>query len=276
MTTRDVERIRFVTQHFNDLQGLRMVPVGLLLICQGLTSFFLSWPLVLLELTITVGSFFLIFRARSYYRTFGEVEPQPAGLGTEASSLSVYSPAGPASLAVERWPVKPALWLLIPSFLACALVFLLRAVFPATILMTDGSGVDPWVQLHTPVVEIMARPELPASWYEVKPIIGQEMYALFGAYFLSVWFLRGRRLSQGHYLALGAALSGLAALGSCLGVVLPGLWKLGIAGISRFFLLPLAHYWLALLLCGISLVLTGLLDHWELVRVLKPLREEPA
>jgi sterol desaturase/sphingolipid hydroxylase (fatty acid hydroxylase superfamily) len=139
--------------------------------------------------------------------------------------------------------------------------------------MTDGSGVDPWAQLHPPVLAIMETPEIPRSWYDLKPVLGQGMYALFGAFFLGVWFLRKRRLSQSYYLVLGALLLGLAALGTFLGVLLPELWNLKVASLTQLVLPPLAHLWLAMVLCGISMVLAGVLDHWQIARVLRPVGE---
>jgi hypothetical protein len=271
MTHRDVERIRFVTRHFNELQGLREgVPMGLLLLSQGLTMFFPRWPLMLLQFAIIAGAAVLILGSGPYYRrTFGEVERRPDGL---VEDLSVYSPAGPA-LAVERRSTKSLLRVLSLALLACALVFLLRAIFPSALLMTDGSGVDPWVQLHPPVVEVTEQPAFPRSWSELTPVLAQGMYALFGACFLGIWLLRERRLSQSYYLALGGLLLGLATLGACLGIVLPELWKLGAARLADPFLLPLAHFWMALIFCGAASALAGLLDHWQIARVLRPVEE---
>jgi hypothetical protein len=99
------------------------------------------------------------------------------------------------------------------------------------------------------------------------------LYALFGAFFLGVWFLRERRLSQSYYLAIGFLLLGLAALGTFLGLLLPALGNLKIASLSDLLLQPLTHLWLALVLCGVSLILAGLLDHQQLTRVLKPVGE---
>ena len=275
MTNRDVERIRFVTEHFNDLQGLRiLVPTGLILLSQGVMSFFPAWPLLVLYALTTLGSFALMLRAGAYYRrTFGEVEQRREALGLEGSSLSIYSPAG-AALSVKPPLVKPAVRVLGWAAVAFALVFLLRAAVPSAILTTDGSGVDPWVQLHQPVVLITDRPEVPRSLEDLKPVLGQSLYAIFGALFLAMWFLWKRRLSQSYYLVMGALLLGLAALGVFLGPILSQLWELKIVGISRFFLPPLAHLWLAQILCGAALLLAGLLDHWQIARVLRPVEEE--
>src|SRR5947199_475620 len=135
MTTRDVERIRFVTQHFNELQGLRtLVPLGLIVLGLGATSFFRSWPLVLLQIVLTVVAAALIFRLGPYYRrTFGEVERRPASLGLEMGSLSIYNPAGPG-LGIVRRPLITFLRLYIPAILAFALGVIYRAVYSTSVL----------------------------------------------------------------------------------------------------------------------------------------------
>ena len=49
MESQNLDRIRFVTRHFNDLQGLRyLVPIGLITLSVGGTIHFASWPLLLL------------------------------------------------------------------------------------------------------------------------------------------------------------------------------------------------------------------------------------
>ena len=60
METRDLERIRFITQHFNDLQGLRYgVPLGL---------FILAWAAPpLLRAVLSVGALLLMLGAKRYY-----------------------------------------------------------------------------------------------------------------------------------------------------------------------------------------------------------------
>ncbi|HEY2292521.1 MAG TPA: hypothetical protein VGM86_17620 [Thermoanaerobaculia bacterium] len=188
MTTRDLERIRFVTQHFTELQGLRMVPLAMIPVSLGLMNFFPSWPAGILSLVLAlfVGSFVMTFWVRSYYRSFGEVKPRPAVLGAELAALSIYGSADPAPLAVERRPMN-ALWLMHLALLGVALVFLLRAVLPATPILTDGSGVGPWAQFHAPVLKVLEKPAWPSGLSEVESLFGQGMYAVFGAYFLSVW-----------------------------------------------------------------------------------------
>ncbi|PYQ59251.1 MAG: hypothetical protein DMF53_19125, partial [Acidobacteria bacterium] len=99
MTTRDVERIRFVTQHFNDLQGLRLlVPLGLIVLSVGGTTYFDNRPLMILRAGLFLAGALLMLGARRYYRDrFGEVESETAYEPGELHSLSIYSPAGPIS-----------------------------------------------------------------------------------------------------------------------------------------------------------------------------------
>lgn len=278
MTTREIDRIRFVTRHFNELQGLRsFVPLGLMQVSLGVL-FFLpssSFPLWLLPVVFNLGVAVWALRSRSYYRrSFGEVESRTEA---ECASLSVYSPAGPAPLAIERRPVNPFAQGLIPLILALALFLIPRMILPTATIMPDGSGVDPWAQLHPPSVVVAETVEMPRFAFELKPMIGQGLYTLFGVLFLGIWFWRGRSLSQSYYLGLGAALLGLGLLGSCLGGVLTALWALGIAWIlPNAVLVALAHVWIAQILCGAAMAIAGLLDHWQLVRTLKPMREVEA
>jgi hypothetical protein len=94
------------------------------------------------------------------------------------------------------------------------------------------------------------------------------MYALFGSLFLGVWLWRGSRLSQSYYLAFGVLLLGLSVLGAVMGFFW---WN---QGIFNLVVPAEAHLWIALLLCGSTMILAGLLDHWQLVRVFKPAVEE--
>ena len=93
------------------------------------------------------------------------------------------------------------------------------------------------------------------------------LYLACGVGFIGVWLWRELRFSQSYYLVLGVLLLGLVAIGACLRSVLPVLQDLGLA---RFLLPMLASFSLAQLLCGTLLVFVGLLDHLQLVRVLKP------
>lgn len=288
MTPRDLDRIRFVSQHFNDLQGLRLgLPFGLILLGYGGLHLSWVWPLMLLFFAaILTGLLMANRRGISYYRKrFGEVERLPALQEAELSPVSVYSPAGPAPLTPERRPMNPVTrWILIPAAVALTLFVILRAISPSTAFLTDNSLWYPWLQFNTPVLEV-GGPH-PSTWTVLGPSLAQALYAICGACFVGVWLWRGRRFSQSYYLVLGILLLGLAACGSCLGLLLPALWGLHFLGpmmwypggseIVRFVLLALAYPSLALVLCGAPMAIAGLLDHWQLVRVLKPVREEEA
>jgi hypothetical protein len=98
-------------------------------------------------------------------------------------------------------------------------------------------------------------------------VLGQMALALYGAFFLGLWLWRGRRLSQSCHLILGIALAGLSIFGTCLGYFV---WE--DRNLPRFvidlFLPAVVQPWVSLLLCGSSMILAGLLDHWQLVRAL--------
>ena len=97
MEIRDLERIRFVTRHFGELQGFRrLVPVGLLMLSgAGLTSF-TGWPVALLRVALFAGACLLLLGAGRYYRsTFGETEGLMAEPVADLSSL-LLTAEGPA------------------------------------------------------------------------------------------------------------------------------------------------------------------------------------
>ena len=103
----------------------------------------------------------------------------------------------------------------------------------------------PWVTIDSEVVYWSGDPAMTRS------MLIRMLYALCGLFFLGSWWLRGQRLSQSHCLGIGLLLS-------------IGPW-----------LAPSAvHLGMALLACGSSLVLGGVLDHLQLVRVLGRKEEE--
>jgi hypothetical protein len=268
MTTRGIDRIRFVTRHFTELQGLRASALGLMMMSQGISQFFRSGPVIVLNLLVCLGALIVVLRTKTYYRrAFGEVVQQPVLV--DVGLPSVYSPAGPAPLEIERWPARRTM---IPILLACALFLVLRASLPTATLWTDGSGIDPWVQLHPPVLFIEKGPRLPDSDGLIL-ILGQSLYVLYGSVLLVIWFWRERRLSQTYYLAFGAPLLGLGLLSASLGGVVSAFSE---TRIITFLLPALAHFWMPLLLCGGAMFLCGLLDHLQIVRALRPALEEPA
>ncbi len=276
MTTRDIDRIRFVTRHFRDLQGLRtLVPLGLLLLAYGaMDAFPFRWVLCLAAALFLIA-WGMMRRLGAYYqRTFGEVERLPALAGSQLSPLSVYRPASPAPSAVDLRPTSPYPRLLIAMGVASVLLLSLWMIAPSRILGVSLRGVNPWLP-HTPLT--VASGSLKGTsgpW--LTPALAEMAYLLCGGAFVGLWFWRGRRLSQSYHLAFGALLLGLAALGAGLGLVLPVLWNLGVARLANGFLPLVAHLSLAEIVCGTALVMAGLLDHWQIARVLQPAREEPA
>lgn len=237
MEIRDLERIRFVTRHFGELQGFRrLVPVGLLMLSgAGLTSF-TGWPVVILRVALFAGACLLLFGAGRYYRsTFGETEGLLAEPVADLSSL-LLTAEGPAQ---QPRPVIPAVpRLLLIGGLACAVFILFHLLFW-----------PPWVTIGSEVVHWSGNPEM------TRTMLIQMLYGLCGLFFLGTSWSRGQHLFQAYLLGFGFLLSGLSALSP----------RLAPAAVS---------FEMALLVCGSSLVLAGLLDHWQLVRVLRPLEED--
>jgi len=276
MRAQKLDQIRFVTIHFNELQGLRyLVPLGLITLSVGGTTYFANRPFLLLRALLFLAGLFLMLYAERYYRrTFGVVERQPVRPAAQLCSLSIYSPAG-ATPRLEGYELmKPVTRrLLITMTLGFALLLMLRAYSPFVGIDTDESLIQkPWLALHSDVsLYRMDKPVASESWHTFKV---QMMYALYGSLFLGVWLWRGSRLSQSYYLAFGALLLGLSAFGAVMGFFWPAPWDRGIFSL----LLPVeAHLWVALFLCGSAMILAGLMDHWQIVRVLgNPAMEETA
>jgi hypothetical protein len=268
MTTRDRDRIRFFTRHFNDLQGLRYwAPLGM--VALGGAACFANPVLAFL---LFIGAFFLMLGARRYYRaTLGEVERE---LLAERCSLSVFSPAGPTPRLEGFQQVAPAAQgFLVILGSAFALVFALQVVSPVIMIME--SQAQPSVTLDT-IYE--AEPSwtrgignvtagAPASLPPLRILSAQMIYVLFGALFLSLWLWRERRASHGYLLALALPLLGLAAFGGSLGYFIYE-ERAVVVGVINALLPAVVNLWVALLLCGIAAIFAGLLDHRRLVRAL--------
>ncbi len=271
MQSRDLDRIRFITRHFNDLQGLRYcVPVGFLTLSVGGTTYFSNRSWMLLRAGLFLGAFLLVLGARRYYRrSFGEVERKPVQPVAEISSLSIYSPAGSTLGLARSQGIPPAVQrFFLTTGLVLALFVILQSISPSIMIDVDESLIQqPWRTLNS--ISFFELSEAPGLAWEsrttVKAVFGQMIYALYGAFFLGVWLRRERRLSQSYHLALGAVLLGLSVLGTCLGYLARTQGE--IAGILDFFVPAVAHLWVALFLCGSSMILAGLLDHWQLVQL---------
>jgi hypothetical protein len=286
MEPRELDRIRFVTRHFNDLQGLRSaVPLGLIACGLGGPA--------LLRAVLFAAAFLLMLGARRYYRSaFGEVEPQPADPAAELCAATVFSPAGPAPrLAGVRQVTPRARQFLITATLAMLLFSTLQAASPyfrveggrharITSLPT-GVLERPWIVGNQPQPSGIVQPPWVPWVYSKTPVsppstlqavFAQATYLLVGSWCLSLWLWRKRRPSQGYQLALAALLLGLSALGASLGFLARSDGE--IAPLVDRLLPALVYPGVALLICGSSLILAGLLDHRQLVRALgRPWRE---
>ena len=280
MESQNLDRIRFVTRHFNDLQGLRyLVPIGLITLSVGGTIHFASWPMLLLGL-IAVGAFLLMSAARRYYRdSFGAVEVQPAYTAGELHSLSVYSPAGPTPRLEGFQQVTPIARHFLMTAMLIVSLFAVFELIPPNILIAGGesTGQHPQIRPETAplydsyLVWVNAFGSFFKSPLAFRAICGQMTYAALGSIFLGFWFWRERRRSQSHHLALAVLLLGLAVLGASLGFLARDAEHVPIVEL----LLPaLVYPGVALLLCGAAMVLAGMIDHWQLVRVFKPTVEE--
>ena len=95
MESRSLDRIRFVTQHFNDLQGLRYaVPLGLIALGVGGLIHFASRPLAYLPAVLFLPALGLLLWAKRHYRrAYGEVEMPMA----DPVPVAIFSPGGPVS-----------------------------------------------------------------------------------------------------------------------------------------------------------------------------------
>jgi hypothetical protein len=211
---------------------------------------------------------------RRYYRNaFGEVEAQPA----DPVPVPIFSSAGPVSRLEGFEQTTPIVRHFSVTMALALILFLFFHTIPQTHIMIQGEeslGQHPHVMLEgetlgtTPLVGIykyknacsMRSPAM------IRATSAQTLYVLYGSFFLGVWLWRERRRSQGHHLALAVLLLGLSALGTSLGFLVPVhgemVWIVDI-------LLPVLVYpGVALLLCGSAMILTGLLDHHQLVRAL--------
>jgi hypothetical protein len=260
----DLERIRFTTKHFNDLQGLRLgVPLGLMTLgCAGPAA---------VRIVLFLGALLLMVGAKRYYRNaFGAVEQQ----SDDFAALSIYSPAGPIPrLAMARPAIPFVRPFLMTVILALAVFTYFQALPPNVVIAGDGPlgqhprvfrepaplYAPPWIHGY-PHGNAVRPPSM------LRAVFAQTAYVVYGSFFLAVWFWRQRRQSQGYHLALAVLLLALAALGTSLGYL--ARQDGGIPPRIDLVLPALVYPGVALLVCGSALVLAGLLDHWQLVRAL--------
>jgi hypothetical protein len=246
----DLDRIRFVTRHFHELRGLsQQVPSGMFILGEGAIYFVhspaLSWLLLFFQIALPIGV--LLLSSSYYQRTFGQVERLPRDLPLQPVPLSIYSSAG-TTLRLARQPVSPG-WLRgsLLAALAWALFSTLRAINP-TVTVQWGNVTEP-------------------RW---MPFLLQAMYFLFGMVFFGTWLRRERRLSQAYYLVFAILMLGLAALGSIEGLVVRSLFDREMGRAATMILVPALHdRHVSYIFYGAAMVLAGLLDHRQLLRVAK-------
>lgn len=264
----NLDRVRFVTQHFQNLQGLRLlVPLGLAT---------LGWrgPWALRGGAV-LAAFLLALGARRYYRNAFGVAEGPGETSLEVYPVSIFSPAGAIPRLEASRGVPARAWPFLATLLLATLVFAYFQVVPSNMLVLGNEA-------HGQHPRIVATSEVfySAPWVtrwryphgaEVRPVSmqkatdAQALYVVYGSLFLSVWlWRRGKR--SGAHLALAAGLLGLAALGTSLAFV--ARTDGALAPFLDSLLPALVYPGVALLLCGVSAVLAGLFDHWQLVHAL--------
>ena len=228
MQTRDLDRIHFITRHFNDLQGLRYcVPMGLLTLSVGGTTYFANPSWVLLRAVLFLGAFLLAFGAKKYYqRTFGEVERQPVQPIAKLSSISIYSPAGPISRLTDSQGISLSVQrFFITTGLALTLFVILQAISPSVLINTDESLVQqPWRTLNSILFfELSGAPDMVwGSGSTVKAVFGQMMYVALRR------FLPGRLALEGTASVPESPLgAGYRAAGAFSPRYLPGIPRAG-------------------------------------------------
>jgi hypothetical protein len=265
METRDLERIRFVTRYFNDLQGLRYgVPLGLIT---------LAWEgPAPLRAGLLLAAFLLMIGAKRYYRkTVGEVERPPIDPAADLSPISLFHPGGPVSRLNAPQVTPAARHFLVIVGLAVILFAFFQSI-PPNLLITEAeaSGLHPQVFVDPAnfLGSTGSHAGLIRSPSMLRGVFAQTMYLLYGSLFLGIWLWRERHPSQGRHLAFAILLLGCSALGTSLGYFAGSIGEIQIPRLLDPFLPVLVYPEMALLLCGSSMILTGLLDHWQLVRAL--------
>jgi|SRR6185369_3057861 len=234
METQDLDRIRFVTRHFHDLQGLRfLVPAGLLTLSAGAVTGVTNPLLLSVQVLSFLAAVLLAARAGRYYsRSFGEVEAPAERPVAAPYALSIFSPAG-STPWLDSSPQAIPLRRRLPMILMMA---------PAAFVLFQLLFWPPWIKLNSTVIFDSYDSLLPTSPAAFEAFSVPLIAVLGGSFLLGLWLLRQLRLSQIHHLVLGALLLGLAT--------------------------QPVYTWVMLLLCGSAIVLAGLLDHRQLVRAL--------
>jgi hypothetical protein len=273
MDAQNLDRIRFITRHFNDLQGLSLwVPLGLIALGLGAPA-----PL---RAAVLLGAVVLMAGARWYYRhTWGAVEHEPADSTPELCPATLYSPAGTLSRIQGFRQVTPVARHFLLTVTAALLLFSFFQAIPPNFLVQgdEASGLHPRVFFEPspvfgpPLIKVLEGGVVRAPSM-LRAVFAQAMYAVYGSIFLGLWFWRERRASQSLHLICAVSLLALSILGTSLAYLArPDGW---LPATLDSILPALVYPGIALLLCGSSMILAGLYDHWQLVRALGRPAEE--
>jgi hypothetical protein len=205
-----------------------------------------------------LAALLLVFGVRWYVQK--TVRPTGRPSDPRTAELSIFSPAGPPPRLQGFPQVTPGVQtLLITLGLALTLFFVIHAFNP-DVLIVESQLQRPWATLDAIFLSEPHWQGGPPISYEV--IFAETMYVFFGSLFLSVWLWRERDRAQRHYLDLGAFLLGLAAFGAFLGLFAWEDREMAVR-IINLFLPAVVQPWLVLLVCGSSMALAGLLEHFS-------------
>ena len=279
METRELERIRFTTRHFNDLQGLRYgVPFGLIALGGGLSLLGWGGPMDLRAVGLA-AAFGLMLGAKRYYRSaFGAVEQPALQPAAEVYPVSIFSPAGPTPRLALHTLVTPLVRTFSATLLLALTVFVYFQMLPPNFVVRGDEALGQHPQIVLETVPQYA-PSLVSPWAYphggeirspsmLRAVSTQTSYFFLGCFFLSLWLWRGRHPSQSHHLVLAVVLLSLAALGTSLGYLARK--DAVIAPFLDGMLPALVYPGVALLVCGSAMVLGGFFDHRQIVRTLGP------
>ncbi len=197
MQASELDRISFLTRHFNQLQGLRCtVPVGLILMATGVPHLAgrteLAISLQVLSLCVMGLVLYWQFRyARPYYAArVGVVNPLDRRAGP-AQQLAVANPVGSPlqSPVTQRQLIPIGVGLVLGLFIALA------AIFPPAVLSNH------------------------------KLAMASGLYLLAAAAFLGNWWIeRDHRPDQAHVALAGTILLTIACSGGGLHLLDPDTW----------------------------------------------------
>jgi hypothetical protein len=110
----EMDRIRFITTNYGSLQGLKLVPLGFLVLFIALwmnkqtgPSTNLLAPLLLISVVISAAILSYALTERYYHRIFGRVEQKREELRTDVLICILSAPIGLIGFLIDRVVRKP-------------------------------------------------------------------------------------------------------------------------------------------------------------------------